>query len=101
MNSKFGNEQWTPIHTFYENNYTQAVAGLKLYDVLLVNSVIDGMNLVPKEGPIVNTKEGVVVLSESVGAHDQLRKGAALNAVQIAEAMIERKLLSPTAAVSG
>ena len=48
---------------------------MRLYDVLLVNSVIDGMNLVAKEGPIVNTCEGVVILSESVGAYDQLRKG--------------------------
>ena len=73
VNSTFGNEGWQPVHTFYENNYTQAVAGLRLYDVLLVNSVIDGMNLVAKEGPVVNTREGTVILSESVGAHDQLK----------------------------
>ena len=76
VNNTFGTPEWRPIHAFYENNYTQAVAGLRLYDVLLVNSVIDGMNLVAKEGPIVNTKEGSLILSESVGALDQLRKGA-------------------------
>ncbi|MCH8826183.1 MAG: trehalose-6-phosphate synthase [Chloroflexi bacterium] len=76
VNNTYGTDTWTPIHTFYENNYTQAIAGLRLYDVLLVNPVIDGMNLVAKEGPVVNTKEGMVVLSESVGAHDQLRGGA-------------------------
>ena len=76
VNSTFGNENWQPIHTFYENNYTQAVAGLRLYDVLLVNSVIDGMNLVAKEGPVVNTREGSIILSESVGAHDQLKSAA-------------------------
>ena len=76
VNSTFGNENWQPIHTFYENNYTQAVAGLRLYDVLLVNSVIDGMNLVAKEGPVVNTREGAIVLSEAVGAHDQLKSAA-------------------------
>ncbi|MCI0439189.1 MAG: trehalose-6-phosphate synthase [Chloroflexi bacterium] len=76
VNSAFGTESWRPIHAFYENNYTQAVAGLRLYDVLLVNSVIDGMNLVAKEGPIVNTKNGTIVLSESVGAQDQLRNSA-------------------------
>jgi trehalose 6-phosphate synthase len=75
VNSQYGTESWTPIHTFYENNYTQAVAGLRLYDVLLVNPVIDGMNLVAKEGPIVNTKNGTVILSESVGAYDQLKRG--------------------------
>jgi trehalose 6-phosphate synthase len=76
INRAYGTETWSPIHTFYENNYTQAVAGLKLYDVLVVNSVIDGMNLVAKEGPIVNTRNGVLVLSEAVGAHEQLRRGA-------------------------
>jgi len=76
VNSAYGTENWRPIHSFFENNYTQAVAGLRLYDVLLVNSVIDGMNLVAKEGPIVNTKNGSIILSESVGAHDQLRLGA-------------------------
>lgn len=76
INSTFGTDSWVPVQTFYENNYTQAVAGLRLYDVLLVNSVIDGMNLVAKEGPIVNTKNGSIILSESVGAHDQLKRAA-------------------------
>jgi trehalose 6-phosphate synthase len=49
---------------------------MKQYDVLLVNPVIDGMNLVAKEGPIVNTKNGVLVLSETTGAYHQLCEGA-------------------------
>ena len=76
VNTTFGTPDWIPIHTFYENNYIQAIAGMRLYDVLLVNSVIDGMNLVAKEGPVVNTRAGVLILSESVGAHQQLRDGA-------------------------
>lgn len=76
VNNTYGTETWKPIYTFYENNYTQAVAGLKLYDVLVVNPVIDGMNLVAKEGPIVNMHDGVLILSESVGAHEQLKRGA-------------------------
>jgi trehalose 6-phosphate synthase len=76
INSNHGTEDWTPIHTYLENNYTQAIAGMKLYDVLLVNSVIDGMNLVAKEGPVVNTRDGVLVLSVGAGAHRQLSIGA-------------------------
>jgi trehalose 6-phosphate synthase len=30
------------------------------------------MNLVAKEGPIVNTRDGVLILSEGTGAHEQL-----------------------------
>ena len=76
INSTFGSEEWQPVSTFIENNYTQAIAGMKLYDVMLVNSVIDGMNLVAKEGPVVNSRGGVLILSETTGAHGQLSKGA-------------------------
>lgn len=72
INDKYGSEEWRPIDFFYENNYLQALAGMRLYDVLLVNAVIDGMNLVAKEGPTVNQRDGVLVLSETVGAYGQL-----------------------------
>ena len=73
VNSTFGTDEWKPIRAFYENNHTQAVSGLRLYDVLLVNSVIDGINLVAKEGAVVNTQNGSIIISESIGAYDQLR----------------------------
>lgn len=76
INERFGTEEWQPITTFMENNYTLAIAGMKQYDVLLVNSLIEGMNLVAKEGPVVNTRDGVLVLSETSGAYEQLREGA-------------------------
>jgi trehalose 6-phosphate synthase len=76
INSKYASEEWYPIDFLYENNYVQALAGMRLYDVLLVNAVIDGMNLVAKEGPTVNNRDGVLVLSETVGAHDQLGQNA-------------------------
>ena len=33
----------------------------------MVNSLFDGMNLVAKEAPAVNTRDGVVMLSENTG----------------------------------
>lgn len=72
INAKYGDENWQPITTFMENNYPQAIAAMSLYDVLLVNPVIDGMNLVAKEGPVVNRRHGVLILSETVGAYEQL-----------------------------
>ena len=72
INAKYGTGDWRPIHVFYENNYAQALAGMRHYDVLLVNPVIDGMNLVAKEGPTVNVRDGVLVLSECAGAYEQL-----------------------------
>ena len=76
VNRTFGDNEWQPIQPFMENNYTQAIAGMKLYDVLLANSIIEGMNLVAKEGPVVNVQDGVLVLSESSGAYPQLRESA-------------------------
>ncbi len=49
---------------------------MSLYDVLLVNSLADGMNLVSKEGPLVNRRDGVVVLSTEVGSQRELAEGA-------------------------
>ena len=85
INSKYGTREWYPIDFFYEHNYLQALAGMRLYDVLLVNAVIDGMNLVAKEGPTVNNRDGVLILSETVGACEQLGQ----NALRVAPADLE------------
>ncbi len=60
-----------------EDDYPRSLAALTRYDVLLVNPVRDGLNLVAMEGPIINTRDGVVALSREAGAFDQLG-GAAL-----------------------
>lgn len=75
VNERFGWPGWTPIELFYEDNYDQALAGMSLYDVLVVNSVADGMNLVAKEGPVVNQRDGVLILSTAAGAYEELRNG--------------------------
>jgi len=72
INDHFGDVEWQPVRVFYEDNYAQAIAGMSLYDVLLVNPIIDGMNLVSKEGPLVNERDGVLVLSEMAGSYEQL-----------------------------
>ena len=76
VNAKFGNSDWEPIRILVGEDYPRAVAALREYDVLLVNSIADGMNLVAKEGPVVNQHNGVVVLSELTGARQQLTPGA-------------------------
>jgi trehalose 6-phosphate synthase len=59
-----------------EDNFPQSIAAFTRYDVLLVNPVYDGMNLVAKEGPLVNERDGVLVLSENAGAHEELGEWA-------------------------
>lgn len=76
INTRFGTPDWQPVTVHYEQNRAQAFAGLRLYDVLMVNSVADGMNLVSKEGPIVNEADGVLILSRTAGSYDELNAGA-------------------------
>lgn len=63
---------WQPIHVIMGENYPRALAAMKWYDVLLVNSIIDGMNLVAKEGALLNERNGVLIISEGAGAVTQL-----------------------------
>ena len=58
------------------DDFPLSVAAYKQYDVLLVNAVFDGLNLVAKEGPVVNRRAGVLVLSENAGAHEELGEWA-------------------------
>ncbi len=67
-----GRPSWTPILLDREDNYPRSVAALRRADVLLVNPVRDGLNLVAKEGPLVNERDGVLVLSHQAGAWDEL-----------------------------
>jgi trehalose 6-phosphate synthase len=72
INLKHGNVEWQPIDLRMEDNLAQAVAAYRLFDVLLVNSVYDGLNLVAKEGMLLNERDGVLVLSEHAGVHDEI-----------------------------
>ena len=76
VNARFGTGTWEPIRLLIGESYPRAVAAMQIYDVLLVNSIADGMNLVAKEGPIANEKAGVLVLSEGTGAREELEIGA-------------------------
>ena len=66
----------TPIRVEIEDNMGRAIAGYRVFDVLLVNPIYDGMNLVAKEGPLVNQRDGVLVLSENAGSHEELGEWA-------------------------
>jgi trehalose 6-phosphate synthase len=72
VNDRFQQEGWRPLDFHIQDNFPQAVAAYKQYDVLLVNAIFDGMNLVAKEAPLVNTRDGVLILSENAGAHEEL-----------------------------
>jgi trehalose 6-phosphate synthase len=72
VNDRFQQQGWTPVELRIDDDFPRSVAAYKQFDVLLVNAIFDGMNLVAKEAPLVNTRDGVVVLSENAGAHAEL-----------------------------
>jgi trehalose 6-phosphate synthase len=72
VNHRHGTTDWMPIDLKLEENLERAIAGYKQYDLLIVNAMFDGMNLVAKEGPLVNERDGVSLLSENTGAHEEL-----------------------------
>jgi len=72
VNDRFQQDGWVPIDLQIADNFPQAVAAYKQFDVLLVNAIFDGLNLVAKEAPLVNVRDGVVILSENAGAHEEL-----------------------------
>ena len=72
VNHRHGTTDWMPIHLKLRDDLDEAVASYKHYDVMMVNAMFDGMNLVAKEGPLVNERDGVSILSENTGAHEEL-----------------------------
>lgn len=76
VNEEYGRPGWTPVDVRVRDDFAGSVAAYVDYDVLLVNPVRDGLNLVAKEAPLVNERAGVVVLSRNAGAWEELGEWA-------------------------
>jgi len=76
INQAWGTPTWTPIILHVEDDRPRSLAALTMSDVLLVNPVRDGLNLVAKEGPLLNAADGVLVLSHEAGAWEELATSA-------------------------
>ncbi|HEY6566530.1 MAG TPA: trehalose-6-phosphate synthase, partial [Actinomycetota bacterium] len=86
VNHEFGTRRWKPIEIKVQEDYAYAVAAYALYDVLFVNPSYDGMNLVAMEGPLVNRRNGVLLLSRNAGAFGRLgRQALGVNPFDLAE----------------
>jgi len=72
VNERFGRDGWRPVELDVADDFHRSVAGYKQFDVLLVNPVFDGLNLVTKEAFLVNEHDGALVLSENAGVHEEL-----------------------------
>jgi trehalose 6-phosphate synthase len=72
VNVRWGTPGWQPVDARVRDEYPETLASYRLYDALLVNPTLDGMNLVAKEGPMLNRNDGAVILSETAGAFQEL-----------------------------
>ncbi len=76
LNERWSSGDWVPVVLAVADDRARSIAALTAYDVLLVNPVRDGMNLVAKEGPLLNRAAGVLVLSREAGAWEELHPAA-------------------------
>jgi trehalose 6-phosphate synthase len=86
VNREFGEEGWQPVEVRVKDDHPGALAAYGIYDVLLVNPIFDGMNLVAMEGPLLNRRGGVLVLSRNAGAYWRMgRHALAINPFDLRE----------------
>jgi trehalose 6-phosphate synthase len=99
VNHRHGTTDWMPIDLKLRDDLDEAVASYKHYDVMMVNAMFDGMNLVAKEGPLVNERDGVSILSENTGAHEELGEFALsvnpFDVQELADAIYSALTMSP------
>ncbi len=74
INAELGAPDWRPIEVRVKDDHAEVLAAYGVYDALLVNPVVDGMNLVAMEGPTLNGRNGALILSREAGAFDLLGK---------------------------
>ncbi len=73
INESWGTPGWDPIVLEVEDDHPASVALLRRADVLLINPIRDGLNLVATEGALVNERDAVLLLSPEAGAYERLR----------------------------
>ncbi|MGH9002939.1 MAG: trehalose-6-phosphate synthase [Acidimicrobiia bacterium] len=76
VNQRWATGGWQPVVLDTQDDYPTSVAALGGYDVLMVNPVRDGLNLVAKEGALLNDRDGVLCLSRGAGSFDELAEAA-------------------------
>ena len=76
VNDRWATRDWTPILLDEHDDFPRSIAAMQRYDVLVVNPIKDGLNLVAKEGPAVNRRDGLLCLSREAGAYEELRTAA-------------------------
>jgi trehalose 6-phosphate synthase len=93
VNARHTSSGRQPIDLRLVEDFALAVAAYSICDVIMVNALADGMNLVAKEVAVVNQRGGVLALSENAGAFEELGQYAVplypFDVQQMADALYE------------
>ncbi len=99
IGTEFATPDWQPVHLSVRDDFERSLAAMRLTDVLVVNPIRDGMNLVAKEGPVLSDDGLVLLLSTQAGAADELGDDALLvnpyDVSQTAEQLHAALLMDP------
>src|SRR5437667_8531638 len=86
ITEEFRTADWDPLILEVKDDYPRSLAACTLADVLLVNPIRDGMNLVAQEGPVLSERGCALVLSREAGAAATLAADAlVVNPYDVAE----------------
>ena len=97
---EFRTPDWNPLILEVRDDYPRSLAAWAVADVLLVNPISDGMNLVAQEGPVLSQRGCALVLSREAGAAATLGDHALLvNPYDVSEtaAALHQALAMPDA----
>jgi trehalose 6-phosphate synthase len=100
ITAEFGTPGWNPLILEVKDDYPRSLAACAVADVLLVNPIRDGMNLVAQEGPVLSERGCALVLSREAGAAATLDGDALLvNPYDVSEtaAALHQALAMPDA----
>jgi trehalose 6-phosphate synthase len=98
--AEFRTPDWNPLILEVRDDYPRSLAACSVADVLLVNPIRDGMNLVAQEGPVLSERGCALVLSREAGAAATLNGEALLvNPYDVSEtaAALHQALAMPEA----
>ncbi len=74
INQNYGTTSWQPVDFINESLPFEAVSALyQLADIAFIAPLRDGMNLVAKEYVASKKKNGILILSQTAGAAEELR----------------------------
>ena len=79
INERFSTPDWQPLILDESDDFPATLAAYRRYDILIVNPVFDGMNLVAREGPVLNERDGTLILSRNAGAAAELHPALLVN----------------------